>query len=90
MAPFKRKLANKSLAEKGKTLKDLENGMSNNGVAAKYGVPRNTVLTWVKSKYKLVASLKHSHKKRKDNLETRAVLLILSLEREITGVAVQR
>ena len=49
MAPFKRKLANKSLAEKCKTLKDLENGMSNNGVAAKYGVPRNTVLTQIGS-----------------------------------------
>ena len=32
----------------------------------------------------------HSHKKRKDNLETRAVLLIISLELEISGVAVQR
>ena len=32
----------------------------------------------------------HSHKERKDNLETRAVLLIISLELEISGVAVQR
>ena len=31
----------------------------------------------------------HSHKKRKDSLETRAVLLIFSLELEISGVAVQ-
>ena len=31
----------------------------------------------------------HSRKKRKDSLETRAVLLILSLELEISGVAVQ-
>ena len=31
----------------------------------------------------------HSHKKRKDSLETRAVLLTFSLEREISGVAVQ-
>ena len=34
--------------------------------------------------------LDHSHKKRKDSLETRAVLLISSLELEISGVAVQR
>ena len=27
----------------------------------------------------------HSHKKRKDSLETRSVLLIFSLEREISG-----
>ena len=32
---------------------------------------------------------KHSHKKRKDSLETRAILLIFSLEFEISGVAVQ-
>ena len=31
----------------------------------------------------------HSHKKRKDSLETRAVLLIFSLELEMSGVAVQ-
>ena len=33
--------------------------------------------------------IKHSHKKRKDSLETRAVLLTFSLEPEIPGVAVQ-
>ena len=32
--------------------------------------------------------IKHSHKKRKDSLETRAVMLILSLKLEICGVAV--
>ena len=32
--------------------------------------------------------IKHSHKKRKDSLETRAVMLILLLELEISGVAV--
>ena len=32
----------------------------------------------------------HSHKKRKDSLETRAVLLIFSLKLEIYGVAFQR
>ena len=31
----------------------------------------------------------HSHKKRKNNLETRPVLLIFLLELEISGVAVQ-
>ena len=33
--------------------------------------------------------LHHSHKKRKDSLETRAVLLIFSLQLEISAVAVQ-
>ena len=47
----------KSLAEKCKALKDLENGLSNKDVATKYGVPQNTVSTWVKNKDKLTASL---------------------------------
>ena len=34
-------------------------------------------------------SLYHSHKKRKDSLETRAVLLTFSPELEIFGVAAQ-
>ena len=36
-----------------------------------------------------VKRLSHSHKKREDSLETRAVLLIFFLELEIYGVAVQ-
>ena len=33
--------------------------------------------------------LEHSHKKQKDSLETRAVVLIISLELETSGVAMQ-
>ena len=33
---------------------------------------------------------KHSHKKRKDSLETWAALLIFSIELEISGVALPR
>ena len=36
-----------------------------------------------------VSASKHSHKNRKDSLETRAVLLLYLLELEISGVAVQ-
>ena len=57
MTPVKRKLTNKSLIEECKALKDLENGMLNKDVAAKYGVRRNTISTWIKSKHKLTASL---------------------------------
>ena len=35
-------------------------------------------------------SFKHSHKKWKDSLETQTVVLIFSLELEISGVAIQR
>ena len=58
MVPVKRKRTNRSLAEKCKTLKDLENGMSNKDVAAKYGDPQNAVSICVKNKLKLTASLK--------------------------------
>ena len=57
MAPVKLKLTNNSLAEKCKALKDLKNRLSNKDVATKYGVPPNTVSTWVKNKHKLRASL---------------------------------
>ena len=36
-----------------------------------------------------VTTFLHSHKKRKDSLETRDVLLTFSLKRDISGVAVQ-
>ena len=55
MTPVKRKLTNKSLAEKCKALKDPENGFSKKDAAAKYGVPRNTVSTSIKSKHELTA-----------------------------------
>ena len=42
MAPVKRKLINKTLVEKCKPLKDLENGFSNKDIAAQYGVPGST------------------------------------------------
>ena len=36
-----------------------------------------------------INNLYHSHKKRKDSLETRVVVLIFSLELEMPGVTVQ-
>ena len=44
------------MAGKCKTFKDLDNGMTNKDVVAKYGVPQSNVSTWVKSK--MTASLK--------------------------------
>ena len=48
--------------------------MSNKDVAAKYGVPKNTLSTWVKNKEKLLDSLKTGsnikrQKLRRDNYE---------------------
>ena len=47
----------KNLNEKYKALRDLESGLSNKEVAAKYGAPKNTVSTWVKNKAKLFTAL---------------------------------
>ena len=60
-----RKLAIKTLAEKCPALRDLENGISNKNVAEKYGVPKNTVSTWLKNKEKLFTALEKSSNKRK-------------------------
>ena len=55
--PIKRRLNNNPIGVRCKALKDLEKGMANNDVAAKYGVPKNTLSTWVKNKHKLITSL---------------------------------
>ena len=57
MVPIKRRLNNKPIGVKCKALKDLEKGMTNKDVAAKYGVPKNTLSTWVKNKHKLTTFL---------------------------------
>ena len=53
----KRKLIVKSLVGKCNALRDRENGLSNKEVAAKYGVPTNTISTWVKNKEKYKKAL---------------------------------
>ena len=45
MVPIKRRLNNKPIDVKCKALKDLEKGITNKDVAAKYGVPKNTLST---------------------------------------------
>ena len=44
---------------------------------------------WLSATFQQQYWINHSHKKRKDSLETRTVLLIFLLELEISGVAVQ-
>ena len=43
--PIKRRLNNKPIGVKCKALKELEKRMTNKDVAAKYGVPKNTLST---------------------------------------------
>ena len=61
----KRKLNVKNLDQKCNALKDLESGLSNKEVAAKYGVPKNTVSTWVKNKAKFFTALEQCSNERK-------------------------
>ena len=46
----KRKYAHKTLQEKCQSFKDLEKGLSNKDVAAKYGVPKSPYLLGLKVK----------------------------------------
>ena len=47
-------------------MRDLEKGLSEKDVAEKYGLPRNTISTWVKNKSKYFAALKQSSNKKKN------------------------
>ena len=66
----KRKYNHKSLREKCQALKDLEKGMSNKDVAAKYNVPKTTLSTWVKNKEKLLDSLEKGTNVKRQKLRT--------------------
>ena len=63
----KRDLKFKNVEEKCKSLKDLDNGMSNKGISEKYGVPRNTVSKWLRIKGKVLQDLKKSTTNPKRN-----------------------
>ena len=60
----------KTLAVKCQALRDLENSISNKNVAEKYGMPKNTVSTWLKDKEKFFTALKKSSNKRKQVRES--------------------
>ena len=56
--------------EKCQSLKDLEKALSNTDVAVKYGVPKNTLSTWVKSKEQLFAALEKGNNVKRQKLRT--------------------
>ena len=58
----KRKLKNTKLIQKlDKIIRQMEKGMTNKEVSEKFGVPKNTISTWMKNKDKQVclSGLKH-------------------------------
>ena len=56
---LKRKITTKSLEEKYKALKDIENGVAKKEVATKYSIPLNTLSTWVKDKEKISSAFEN-------------------------------
>ena len=61
----KRKLNTKSIKDKYSALKEAEDGKTKSQVAAKYGIPKKTLSTWLKNKDKIFeATKKGSNSKR--------------------------
>ena len=61
----KRKLNIKSIKDKYSALKEVEDRKTKSQVAAKYGIPKNTLSTWLKNKDKISeATNKGSNSKR--------------------------
>ena len=64
----KRKLTVKTLNEKCRALKDTEKGVSNKDASLKYGVPPNTISTWIKNKEKYLKALENNCSRKKQKL----------------------
>ena len=56
----KRKLNTKTLTETCDILSHIEKDMTNNEAVDKFGVPRNTISTWIKKKEKFFQALEES------------------------------
>ena len=64
----KRKLTVKTLNEKCRALKDIEKGLSNKDASLKYGVPPNTISTWIKNKENYLKALENNCSSKKQKL----------------------
>ena len=61
----KRILSTKSITERYDALKKVEEGSSKSQVAVKYGIPKNTLSTWIKNKKNIFESMKTQGNKSK-------------------------
>ena len=57
MSAVKRKLKNTKLIQKCQIIRQIEKGMTNKEASEKFGVPKNTISTWMKNKDKLFEGL---------------------------------
>ena len=66
MLAVKRKLKNTKLIQKCQIIRQIEKGMTNKEASEKFGVPKNTIFTWMKNKDKLFEGLEQrsSHAKK--------------------------
>ena len=67
--PVKRKVSTKSMHEKYKALKEIENGLSKNEAASKYNVALNTISTWLKNKEKIINAVMKGKNPKTNNLK---------------------
>ena len=65
MSTVKRKLKNTKLAQKCEIIRLIEKGMTNKEASEKFGVPKNTISTWMKNKKKLLEGLEQGSSKAK-------------------------
>ena len=65
---LKRKLSVKTLNKKFNALKDIEKGISNENASKKYGVPPNSISTWIKNKEKYFEVLEDNCSSKKQKL----------------------
>ena len=65
----KRKLNTKSIKEKCDALKEVEDGKAKLQVAAKYGIPKNTLSTWLKNKDKIFEATKKGSNSKRQQLK---------------------
>ena len=60
MSAVKRKLKNTKLIQKCQIIRQIEKGMTSKEASEKFGVPKNTISTWMKNKNKLFEGLEQS------------------------------
>ena len=60
MSAVKRELKNTKLIQKCQIIRQIEKGMTNKEASEKFGVPKNTISTWMKNKDKLFEGLEQS------------------------------
>ena len=65
----KREVSTKSLHEKYKALKEIENGLFKKEVASKCNVALNTISTWLKNKEKIINAVTKGKNFKTKNLK---------------------